>query len=76
MPLYYFQVGHGQFSGIDDNGIELLDHNTAWTEITKVCGDIVGSIARKLTQDSEWSMELLDESKKPLFRIRLVAETL
>ena len=41
----------------------------------KVCGDLVGGIARHLAQGSEWQMELLDETKEPVFRIRLVAET-
>jgi hypothetical protein len=29
-----------------------------------------------LQENSEWQMELLDESKHPVFRIRLVAESL
>jgi hypothetical protein len=33
-------------------------------------------ISRKLLENAEWQMELLDESRKPVFRIRLVAETL
>ena len=41
-----------------------------------VCGDLVGSISRKLKQNAEWRLELLDEAKKPVFRIRLVAETI
>jgi hypothetical protein len=44
--------------------------------LTNVCGDLVGSISRNLKQNNEWQMELLDESKKPIFRIRLVGETL
>jgi hypothetical protein len=44
--------------------------------MTKVCGNLLSGISRSLKQDSEWHMELLDESKKPVFRIRLVAETL
>ena len=44
--------------------------------MTSVCGDVVGGISRQLRPNSEWQMELLDESKKPLFRIRLVAESL
>jgi hypothetical protein len=44
--------------------------------MTKVCSDLVGGISRNLKQNTEWQMELLDESKKPIFRIRLVAETL
>jgi hypothetical protein len=58
------------------NATELADRDAAWTEMTSVCGDLVGSISRNLKQNAEWHMELLDETKKPLFRIRLVAETL
>jgi hypothetical protein len=28
-----------------------------------------------MKQNAEWQMEMLDESKKPVFRIRLVAES-
>jgi hypothetical protein len=59
-----------------DYGTELADHIAAWKELTSVCGDMVGSISRKLQQNSEWQMELLDESKRPLFRIHIVAESL
>src|ERR1700681_2200792 len=76
MPLYYFRIRSGQFSGAGDQGIELADDRAAWDELARVCGDLVGSIARKLKQNAEWQMELLDESKEPVFRIRLVAETL
>jgi hypothetical protein len=75
MPLYYFRIRKGQFSGASDQGTELADDRAAWDELTRVCGDLVGSIARKLKQNAEWQMELLDESKEPVFRIRLVAET-
>jgi hypothetical protein len=44
--------------------------------MTRVCGDLVGGIARRLQQQSEWRMELLDESRRPVFRIRVLAETL
>jgi hypothetical protein len=37
---------------------------------------MIGAISRKLQENAEWQMELLDESKKPVFRIRLVAESL
>ena len=76
MPLFYFRICKGDFSGTSGEGIELADNDAAWTEMTKVCGDLVGSIVRKLHQQSEWRMEMLDESRKPLFRIRVVAETL
>ena len=44
--------------------------------MTKVCGDLAGGICRGLQQDSDWHMELVDEASKPLFRIRLAAESL
>lgn len=43
--------------------------------MTKVCANLVGGISRSLKQNAEWQMELLDETKKPVFRIRLIAET-
>jgi len=75
MPLYFFRIRNGPYCGAGDHGTELADCDAAWNELTRVCGDLVGSIARKLKPDSEWQMEFLDESKKPVFRIRLVSET-
>ena len=43
--------------------------------MTNVCADTTAGITRKLQQNSEWQMELLDEAKEPVFRIRIVAET-
>ena len=48
----------------------------AWTEMTRVCGNLLGSLSRGLKQNAEWRMELPDEAKKPVFRIRLVAESI
>jgi hypothetical protein len=76
MPLYFFRIRNGRYSGADDHGSELAGRDAAWKELTSVCGDLIGSIARKLTENAEWQMELLDESRKPVFRIRVVAETL
>jgi hypothetical protein len=76
MPLYFFRIRNGRFSGAADNGTELADRDAAWKELTSVCGDLIGSISRNLKQNAEWQMELLDESKEPVFRIRLVAENL
>jgi hypothetical protein len=75
MPLYHFRIWSGQYSGASDHGTELSDDGAAWDELTRVCGDLVGGICRKINQNSEWQMELLDESKKPLFKIAIVAKT-
>ena len=76
MPLYFFRIRNGRHSGACNYGTELADRDAAWKELTNVCGDMAGGISRKLKQNSEWHMELLDESQKPVFRIRLIAETL
>ena len=76
MSLYFFRISHGRYSGASDHGSEFESREAAWADMTKVCGDLVGGISRSLKQNAEWSMELLDEAKQPVFRIRLVAESL
>ncbi|MEA2918028.1 MAG: hypothetical protein QOJ15_10109 [Bradyrhizobium sp.] len=76
MSLYFFKISHGRYSGASDQGSEFANREAAWAEMTKVCADLVGSISRSLKQNAEWHMELLDEARRPVFRIRLVAETL
>jgi hypothetical protein len=76
MPIFFFSVRNGEQTGISAEGAEFPDRNAAWKEMTGVCGDMVADVSRKLIENAEWQMELLDESRKPIFRIRLVAETL
>jgi hypothetical protein len=76
MPIFFFSVQNGPQTGVCNEGAEFPDRNAAWKEMTGVCGDMVGDVSRKLIENAEWQMELLDESRQPVFRIRLVAETL
>jgi hypothetical protein len=75
MSLYYFRIRTGRYSGVSSRGTELADRDAAWEEFSGVCGDLIGSIARHLAVNAEWEMEMLDESRSPVFRIRLVAES-
>jgi hypothetical protein len=75
MPLYFFRISYGHYAGASDQGSEFESREAAWTEMTKVCGNLLGSLSRSLKQNAEWQMELLDEAKQPVFRIRLVAES-
>ncbi|XYL55333.1 hypothetical protein ACNJYB_10040 [Bradyrhizobium sp. DASA03120] len=43
--------------------------------MTEVCANLLGGIARSMKPNAKWSMELLDEKKKPVFRISIVGET-
>ena len=76
MPRYFFRIRNGRYSGASEKGIELADSNAAWEEMTRSCADMVGGICRKLGQNTQWEMELLDERKEPVFRICLVADSL
>jgi hypothetical protein len=76
MPKYHFRIAHGKYSGASDSPFDFKDDVAAWKEMTLVCGDLVGGICRGLKPNSDWHMELLDENKKHLFRIRLVSEPL
>ena len=75
VPQYFIRVRQGTYSGGPDHVLESADQQAAWVEMTKVCGDFIGNACRMLEQNSDWSMELLDQDKKCAARIRLVAES-
>ena len=74
MSLYFFRITTGRYSGAADQPYEFEDRTAAWTEMTEVCANLLGSIARNLKPNAKWSMELLDENKEPVFRVSLVGE--
>ncbi len=75
MSLYFFRIRNGEYSGASEQGTELADRDAAWKELTSICAGMANGISRRLSQNSEWQMELLDEAKRPVFRIRIVAES-
>ena len=76
MPIFFFSIRQGEDACVSTDGAEFVDENAAWREMTCVCGNMIADISRGLSENACWQMELLDESRKPVFRIRLVAETL
>ncbi len=75
MSLYFFRIRNGEYSGASEQGTELADRDAAWKELTSICAGMACGISRRLSQNSEWQMELLDEARQPVFRIRIVAES-
>jgi hypothetical protein len=75
MSLYFFRISHGRYAGAADQPYEFENREAAWTEMTAVCANLVSAISRGLKENADWQMELLDEAKRPVFRIRLVAES-
>jgi len=55
---------------------EFETREAAWTEMRAFCSSLVGGIARSLKPNAEWQIELLDEAKEPVFRIRMLGESL
>ena len=77
MSQYFFRISHGKFAGVSESSFDFANGNAAaWAEMTKVCGKMVGSLCHNLKPKGDWQMDLLDASRKPVFRIRLVAESL
>ena len=63
-------------SRITDAG-EFESRDAAWVEMARMCGDLAGGIVRNhLKENTEWRMELLDETSNPVARIRLLAESI
>ena len=76
MPLYFFRISQGRYSGASEHPYEFENREAAWSEMRAVCANLLGGISRCLQQSAEWRMELLDEARKPVFRIRLLGEQL
>jgi hypothetical protein len=76
MSLYFFRISQGRYSGASEHPYEFENREAAWTEMKAVCANLLGGISRGLQHGAEWRMELLDEARKPVFRIRLLGEAL
>ena len=75
MPQYFFRISHGRYSGASVQAMEFENHEAAWSEMRRICADLLSGVARSLKPDGEWRMELLDAASKPVFRVRLIAES-
>jgi hypothetical protein len=75
MPNYYFRISSGEFSGGSDLSTALSGLDAAWEEVTRISADLLPSVSRKMKPGTEWQMEVLDEARRPIYRIRLLTET-
>lgn len=72
MRHHYFRITNCD-GGTIEHLAEIADMESAWTETTKVFGDLARGCG--LRENAEWRIELLGPGKQPLYRIRLLAET-
>ena len=76
LPRFVFQVQPGQSPELP--AIEDIRHDreAARKAALGMCADLAKDIVAGLTEDSEWILEVRNESGDPVFRLRLLAETL
>jgi hypothetical protein len=74
MPKYFFVVRHqGHISG-NSEGIDFPDLNAARLEALKSTGELLRELSVPLEAGSEWRMEVADETRRPIFSLRVIAE--
>jgi hypothetical protein len=83
MPRFLFQVQQGKIPSLPAieaslPAIEdiLSDGYAARKTALGMCADLAKDIVTGLTGNSEWRLDVLDESGNAIFRLRLLAEEL
>jgi hypothetical protein len=75
MPRYYFHTSDVA-PGLDDLGEELPNDEAAWREATIVAAQIFRDINGKLRPNQDWTLDVADESRCPLFQIHISTKKL
>ena len=76
MPRFLFQVQQGRIPSLPAIEDVLSDGYSARKTALAMCADLAKYIVTGLTGNSEWRLDVLDESGKAIFRLRLLAEDL
>jgi hypothetical protein len=72
---YFFQV-HNIPPKLDEIGEELPNDEAAWREATIAAGSIFKDVNGRMRPDQEWALEVTDQTKTPLFQIRISTKKL
>jgi len=75
MPTYYFDV-NGQGIPQSAEGETLADDDAAWHEATLVAGEIFKDLDGKFKPGREWTLEVADDQRQPLYLIRITGQSL
>ena len=70
MPRYFFNVDKIPPTQ-DTVGEELPDDEAAWQEATIVAGEIFKDFDGRLRPGQDWSLEVADEHRTPIFLIQI-----
>jgi uncharacterized protein DUF6894 len=75
MPRYHFNASDVS-PAPDDMGEELPNDEAAWREATIVAGQIFRDLDGKLRLNQDWTLDVADESRSPLFQIHISTKKL
>ena len=73
MPLYFFDIRHDALHVVEV-GTDLPNKDVAWEEATRTAGDSIKDIDGKLKPGHDWSMQVYDEFRNPLWEIHVKAK--
>jgi uncharacterized protein DUF6894 len=71
----FFRVSDGERTTLDSDAIELPDMCSVWIEATKSTGEILRDLNHAIRVGTELRMDVADEARKPLFSLRVIAES-
>ena len=74
MPKYFFVFRHGDKTSHHSDAIAFPDIGAVQLEAIKSTGEILRDLDYPIEAGSEWRMEVVDEARKPLFSLRVIAE--
>jgi hypothetical protein len=74
MPKYFFMVRQGDYTSYHSDGIELPDIGAVQLEAIKSTGELLRELDRPIEAGSDWRMEVADETRRPIFSLRVIAE--
>jgi hypothetical protein len=75
MPLYFFSVSDGGCTTLASDAIELPDMCSVRIEATRSTGDMLRDLSHGIRAGTELRMDVSDEARKPVFSLRVIAET-
>ena len=75
MPKYFFNVRHENFEP-DVIGEHCLNNEAAWKEATQVAGELFKDVDGRFRPGQEWSLEVMDEERKPIYSILVIGKEL
>lgn len=70
MPKFFLKRSNAEGTVAIDLGARV----DAWPELKLICSDLARTIIKEMPVNSTWEIEIQDEDRRPLYRIKLIAE--